>query len=223
MTYCIKEGYRCNCDRGRNINRYSCDEESSSKYQVRVYAYAKGLIKGYNLRNVLDVGCGYGLKLKEIIYPLCDEIVGVDAKHSIEFCKRSHSFGQWFEDDIENTRLKLDRKFDLVICSDVVEHLVDPDKLIKYIKEYCHEGTHVVLSTPERDKIRGRRSSGPPENAAHVREWNMLEFREYLTSRGFRIIKHFLVMEEGVAFMEIIKRVMMLRPLKKCQVVHCQI
>jgi SAM-dependent methyltransferase len=171
----------------------------------------------------LDIGCGFGIKLKEIIVPVCRNIVGIDAKHAIDFCKRSHNFGRWFADDIENPGLELTEKFDLIISADVIEHLVDPDNLIDYIKRFSHKGTEVIISTPERDIVRGEDNLGPSPNRSHVREWNKAEFQKYLSNSGFSVLKHFLVGEIEPNYFELIKKVLLFRPLRKCQLVHCKV
>lgn len=221
--YFIKKGYQCNLDSQGRAIPYVEDKYCSSSYQVKVYTFAKRVIKNHKLKSVLDVGCGFGLKLKQIIHPVCENIVGIDTSHAINFCRQEHHFGKWLEDDIENPSLNLNKRFDLIISSDVVEHLENPDKLLAYIKNYSHNNTHVIISTPERDITRGKNSLGPPANLAHVREWNISEFREYISSRGFKIIKHFLVRESGQTLIEIIKKLLLFRPLKKCQVIYCKI
>lgn len=221
-SYFIKQGYRCNLDAEGNAAVYMCDKHGASVYQVKVYEFARGMIVKHKFRSVLDVGCGFGLKLKRIIYPACSDVVGIDTKHSIDFCKREHSFGRWFEDDIEKPRLKLNDKFDLIISADVIEHLIDPDRLLTYIRGYSHENTNIIISTPERDLVAGKSSYGPPLNKTHVREWNMCEFGKYMGSRGFKIIKHFLVAESGQDLVQILKKVLRLKPLRKVQVVLCR-
>jgi len=221
--YFIKKGYQCNLDSQGHAIPYLDDKYSSSSYQVKVYEFAKRVIKNHKVKSVLDVGCGFGLKLKQIIYPVCNDIVGIDTKHAADFCRKEYNFGKWLEDDIEKPSLKLNKKFDLVISSDVIEHLVDPDRLLSYIKKFCHKNTHIIISTTERDLTRGKKSFGPPSNLAHVREWNMLELEKYISSKGFKIIKHFLIGERGQSLIEIIKKLALFRPLKKCQVIYCKI
>jgi SAM-dependent methyltransferase len=191
-NYYIKTNYNCNFDSKGDAVPYLDTYKNSLIFQYDVYEYAKNVILKNNLTNILDVGCGLGAKLNELIYPVCKDIVGIDTKHSIDACRKKYSFGQWFIDDIENPSLKLDRTFDLIISSDVIEHLVDPDKLLEYIERFSHKDTCIILSTPERDLLRGSNSNGPPSNESHVREWNKSEFNNYLGSKNYRIKDHFI-------------------------------
>jgi glycosyltransferase involved in cell wall biosynthesis/SAM-dependent methyltransferase len=209
-TYFIKKEYQCNLDTKGNANPYFDDVDSSSSFQADVYRFAADVIRKYRLKSVLDIGCGFGIKLSQYIYPLCNDITGIDVEHAIEFCKRKHNFGKWFIDDIEKPSLHLDRQFDLIIAADVIEHLANPDALLEYIKSYCHSNTFIILSTPERDVIRGKDSSGPPLNETHVREWNMSEFHKYICSYGLNVLKSSMAKDKDVSLV------------KSCQVLLCK-
>lgn len=217
----LKTGYKCNLDGQGKAIPYIDDVEGAAVYQLKVYEYAKTVIRRYKLKNVLDIGCGYGIKLKEIIYKECKDLVGIDNDTAIKYCKKFHNFGKWYSDDIENSTLNIDRKFDLIISSDVIEHLVNPNKLIKYIEKYCHCNTHIILSTPDREKIAEQKSLGPPRNIYHVREWSELEFNHYLKKSGFHIKKHFHVSDRISGFKKLIKIFLGLEHQKIIQIVHC--
>jgi predicted TPR repeat methyltransferase len=222
--YFIKQGYLCNFDEKGCAIPYLDNKSSSEMYQTEVYKFAKQVITKNRLRNVLDIGCGFGEKLEEFIYPACSDITGVDAEHSVKFCKQNHAFGKWHVDNIENSSLDINKKFDLIISSDVIEHLINPDKLLFYIKKYSHDNTFIIISTPERDMLRGKNSLGPPENKAHVREWNVSELQRYIESRGFKILKHFLVKDRRrISFYVSRNGINLVMPKQVCQVVYCKL
>ena len=74
----------------------------------------------------------------------------------------------------------------------MIEHLVDPDKLLIAIHTATGPESLILISTPERDRLRGKDCLSSPK-AAHVREWNFAEFAAYLKSRGLTILEHRLV------------------------------
>jgi hypothetical protein len=39
----------------------------------------------------------------------------------------------------------------------------------------------LIISTPERDAVAGKRDYGPPRNTSHYREWNAQEFKSYMS------------------------------------------
>jgi hypothetical protein len=77
-------------------------------------------------------------------------------------------------DEAEASKLKAD----LVICADVIEHLDNPDDLLDFIDDI--DFRLLIISTPERDGQAGKNDFGPPENTSHYREWNAVEFKNYL-------------------------------------------
>ncbi|MCC6598979.1 MAG: class I SAM-dependent methyltransferase [Alphaproteobacteria bacterium] len=195
--YCLPGDYK------ENLVRSTMDMESGStywnaqrlansiNYQYAVYQYAIEQIRKHNFKSVIDVGCGPAMKLS-VVHKACPDvsITGIDQAHPIEFCKTQHKFGQWLVDDFENPDAALAHiKADLVICSDVIEHLIDPDKLLSYIKTRVNPGGMALISTPDRDRHYGPglMKSGHKD---HVREWNFPEFAAYIKSRGWDLIEH---------------------------------
>lgn len=217
--YFLKKGYILNPK--IDPNQYTCDTKTAAIYQVAAYAFGAKIAEKYKIKSILDIGCGYGEKLKRFIFPLCSDVTGIDTSHFITYCKKNYPFGTWILDDIEKPKKKLKRTFDLIIASDIIEHLKNPDTLLTYIKKYAHEKTLIILSTPERDLVRGKKSYGPPENPNHVREWNKEEFAAYISSHGFHILQHFLVEDFQKSFFRRIFNTLMLKKMKTCQVLLC--
>ena len=161
-------------------------------FQYHVYMRGKELVKRHGLKSVLDIGCGPALKLVDLFSPVCNNIVGLDSKDIVYYCREHYNLGRFLPLDIERDDFPLQETFDLVISSDVIEHLVDPDKLLDAIHRASNAQTFILLSTPDRDTLRGKGCLQSPK-AVHVREWNFREFVEYLRSRGFTILEHRLV------------------------------
>lgn len=161
---------------------------SSEVYQWHVYKLAVDLIREHGIRTVLDVGCGPATKLMRLIAPIAD-VIGIDQASAVEFCRRRYDRGTFMVDDFENPAIKLDVAPGLVICSDVIEHIHDPDVLLNYLKRLATPDTLLLLSTPDRERFRGRRALQCPKSE-HVREWSQPELASYLESRGFRILLH---------------------------------
>ncbi|WP_374328365.1 methyltransferase domain-containing protein [Azonexus sp.] len=176
-SFYIKPGYRC---RGE-YNHYD-DMEEEDKWQLEVYLHAYSLMKKHELKSVVDYGCGSGFKLIKYLgefettgYELLDNVNKLRDKYpDRNWCPSSFSENVFFSTD-------------LVICSDVVEHLVDPNQLMFFLER--QDFKYLVLSTPDRNLVRGFEDMGPPANLAHVREWSYIEFRRYV-SDWFDIVDH---------------------------------
>lgn len=229
-NYFIKAGYTPN-DKAVTLDEISGEQYwnkssiySSYYYQFPVYRYAKKLLREKKIKRVIDVGCGTGTKLAFIHKDLPEvAFTGIDQKAAIEYCENNYNFGNWHVDDIENPDESLgDIKAELVICSDVIEHLLNPDVLLVYLKKKVANDGYIVLSTPERDVLRGKSCTNSP-NKFHIREWNLEEFENYLLSSGFRVVEHFLQYPirfgfNRIFFNEVLKRLITGKGLKYNQV-----
>lgn len=241
-NYCIKHDYKIsNCIENINneiLDLWRDDSDIRNYYQYSVYKYCKKLIKRKKLKSVLDIGCGTATKLMKLIYPECKDICGIDRKPIIHACKEKYNLDIFFVDDIENSKFILKKQFDLIICADVIEHLLDPDKLLSYIKNYCHTDTYIIFSTPERDILRGKECNSAPLKSSkyeHIREWNSSEFVNYLNHNNFKIITHKIVkplkfhLNPNQPLAEFLKDLILLlktlvsKKRKSCQLVLCRL
>lgn len=166
---------------------------SSRYFQYHVYQYAAGLIARAGARaNVLDLGCGPATKLAQLAlkYPTAT-YVGIDQASAVDYCKKQHDFGTWYVDDIEHPSFPVTDYADIVICSDVIEHVLDPDRVLAYIEKVSKPGAAIVISTPDRVAMAGDNVCAPL-NKQHVREWSSDEFLQFLDSRGVTVVDSFL-------------------------------
>jgi len=228
--YFIKKGYEVNPvnitnDKVSDVNYWNERRNLAAEvYQFPVYEFLSDYIKENNINRVMDIGCGVGRKLVHIHKQNPDtKIIGIDQDDPIEYCKSKYDFGTWYSDDFENSSLEHDLKSKLIVCSDVIEHLTDPDLLMNYVKGKLDADGTVIFSTPERDALRGIGCNYSP-NIHHVREWNYDEFEKYLVSHGFEVLEHLLqypikMKWNKIFFNEIVKRAINFKPLKYNQVV----
>jgi SAM-dependent methyltransferase len=201
----------------------------SRSYQRQVYVRARDLMRRHGFRSVVDIGCGPATKLIEILKPVASELVGLDTEAAVEYCRRLHGDEVFHAVDLERPALDLNRTFDLVICSDVIEHLEDPDLLLDLLLRLVAPSGLIVLSTPERDGLRGPDSNVPPAALEHVREWNRSEFATYLEERGFAILDHRLLLPLALvrgawirALRIFARQALKGRDLRTCQMVVCR-
>lgn len=188
--YGIDDRYRENViQRGGQYEWTPTRVQYSASYQWQIYRWAAELVRERGLRTVVDVGCGPGIKLNELIAPVAERVIGIDQVSSVDYCKRTYERGSYLVDDLENPTLALGLVPDLVLCIDVIEHLTDPDGLLRYFRQLAGEATLFLVSTPDRERLRGRDSWSSP-NPDHVREWTARELANYLEQNGFAIVEH---------------------------------
>jgi hypothetical protein len=196
--YCIRDGYEA---RGMaatiegDFGDY-WDEARIAKsmdYQWDVYAAARQLADRHGLVSVADLGCGVATKLDHFFGQ--QRPVGFDQATTGGHIRKRFPRVRFRAIDLEQPEaaVSLDERFDLTICCDVIEHLLDPDPLMELLRTRTER--FVVLSTPERDITRGP-GAMRSEKPEHVREWNREEFGTYVRTRGFSVVEHRLVPKE---------------------------
>ncbi|WP_321312880.1 methyltransferase domain-containing protein [Halarcobacter sp.] len=179
-NYFLKDNYK-----SRDKYVHYNDQNETDDWQLEIYLHALGLMKKNKLSKVCDIGCGSGYKL--VTYLGEYKTIGLELDENLDFLKNKYPKKKWLESDFTKN---YDLDVDVLICSDVIEHLVNPNELIEYIKKINFK--YLVLSTPERDLVYPKDSKyldGPPRNPAHQREWNFNEFKDYI-SQYFNIIDH---------------------------------
>lgn len=152
------------------------------------YRTALRLIKKHQLKTVLDVGCGVGHKLMSMLAPHAT-VTGVDQATAVAVARKSHPQGRFVAMNLEKPTPIEGGPFDVILNAGVIEHLLDPDQMLNWVREQCHANSWFIISTAERDVLRGQNNLRSPHED-HVREWNKVEFAAYLESRGFRVIAH---------------------------------
>jgi 2-polyprenyl-3-methyl-5-hydroxy-6-metoxy-1,4-benzoquinol methylase len=154
-------------------------------HQPDVYAFADYLLRVSGRRTVIDIGCGSGRKLLALS---AGKRIGLDYRANIQTCRAAFPQETWVEVDLERGGLPpigdLDASDAVVVCSDVVEHLVNPENLLDMLARLYEQRAIVLVSTPARTRARGADHMGPPGNPAHVREWSLLELERLLEAWG---------------------------------------
>lgn len=180
--YCIKDGYYF-----REFERFFDDTKNTDQYQDEVYRDIRTFLDSHNLKSLLDIGCGSGYKL--IKYFSDVDTIGMEVENTFDFLVLKYPNKRWVKSDFCDSQEKdFQEKVDVVIAVDVIEHLLDPDQLLTFMKSI--DCKYIVLSTPERDRLQPPGSTiGPPTNRRHIREWNFAEFETYV-AMFFNIIEH---------------------------------
>lgn len=120
-------------------NEYTME---SMKLSSRV-AFLKDFIKEYTPKGgrILDVGCGDMYLAKELPEY---EWTGLDAR-------TSGNTGRAINHDIESFPYPVESGFDVVLCTEVLEHVFDPLRITKEIRRLIKPSGTYVLSTPNFD------------------------------------------------------------------------
>ncbi len=156
----------------------------------------------------LDVGCGDGFLMGRLS-PLLRWVVGIDSEsRGVELASaRLEPFANCRVLGASSYRLPFrDSSFDLVTCTDVIEHLNSLEAALSEITRVLDPGGHLVLTTPQwrPERVwdhRHVKEYQPAELSACLETffrnidleyfWPMRWSRWYATRIGWRLIPHF--------------------------------
>ena len=99
---------------------------------------------------ILDLGCGNGAIARALIAEGYD-VFGVDASASGIALANDEIPGRFFVLDVSKGLLPTelaDKRFDVVISTEVIEHLYDPRGVIAFARKILADGGEFIVSTP---------------------------------------------------------------------------
>jgi SAM-dependent methyltransferase len=107
---------------------------------------------------VCDVGCGNGLYSIVLKEQIDCHLVGVDgSNYALDKAKKIGFDEAHYVGDLSNDSLPFaDESYDLVICKDVLEHLLDPSHLVSEISRIIKPGGYCLLHVPNHFPLIGR-------------------------------------------------------------------
>ncbi len=150
-------------------------------------------IRPLNIDSVLDVGCGEGFTLARLQKEkIGKEFEGIEYDDgAIELGKKLYPRLKITRGDIYSLPYKTN-SFDLVVCTEVLEHLTEPKKayreLLRVSKKY------VLISVPNEPFFTIQRMArfqnilhlgAHPE---HIKRWTLFAFTKFIKVRGVKLI-----------------------------------
>jgi 2-polyprenyl-3-methyl-5-hydroxy-6-metoxy-1,4-benzoquinol methylase len=150
----------------------------------------KELIRPLQFDTVLDVGCGQGSFLVELQQEFPHiQIRGTDISPSaVRLVQERVPQGEFFV--LDASQEHLDQQFDLIVCSEVLEHIPDDVSALRHIAQMTRK--YLVIST-----IQGRMRKIEPEAWGHVRNYARGELVRKVQQSGLEVVK---VIEWGFPF-----------------------
>ena len=122
----------------------STDSLAAHKY---ILPKVLSLIPRGNL-TIMDIGCGNGYmagKLAAMGY----NVIGVDsAEDGIAIAKQKYPDASFYCRSAYDDLVQICRSVDLVLASEIIEHLYWPSRFLKNIHKVLKKGGYVILTTP---------------------------------------------------------------------------
>lgn len=156
------------------------------------YSSLVSLAKPLKVESILDAGCGEGFTMDKLLKSgVGKKIEGIEhAKDSLSFGKKLFPSLIFRQGSIYELPYK-DNFFDLIICTEVLEHLEDPTKAIKEMLRVSKK--YLIISVPNEplfmlsNLLRGKNLSRLGNDVGHINHWNPLSLKKYLSKNKVKI------------------------------------
>lgn len=149
-------------------------------------------------KRVLDIGCGNGYLCK-ILSENNVECVGIEpTPEAIDYAKTFAPKSQFYVRSCYDNPVNSDLgKFDVVISTEVIEHLYFPRKLVEFAKAHLKSNGVLILTTPDYGSYwrnlmiaianRWDKHHTPLWDGGHIKFWSKTTLEELFESTGFHI------------------------------------
>src|ERR1035437_6082749 len=135
--------------------------------------------------SILDVGCGEGFTLNRLKEKgIGKKLEGLEyLKAAIELGKKTYPDIKIIQGSIYELPYK-DNLFDLVLCTEVLEHLEEPEKALKELVRVSKK--YLVISVPNEpffmlaQLVRGKNWSRLGNDIEHINHWTMFNFSKFV-------------------------------------------
>lgn len=161
QRYNTKEGYREDTyweDRHRKFEGdfravASYSEEESFRYPrqrdqlLEILAKHDIKIEG---RNAVEFGCGNGFWGGVMLSNGASSYTGIDiSPTAVDYCRRTYPSGTFLRHHLGESQVNMSRTFDLVFSIDVTQHVVERDKLMRFLNDMqdCAEPGSLIFCT----------------------------------------------------------------------------
>lgn len=142
---------------------------------------------------VLEAGCGEGEVTNFLHYQIPGSITAFDvsekvinqAKEHYQNCDVTFKVGSIYE-------IPVNEKYDLVVCSEVLEHLENPELALEQLKKAGKE--YIICSVPREpiwrilNMLRGKYWKDLGNTPGHINHWSKRSFITFLKENGCEIV-----------------------------------
>jgi len=128
---------------------YGWDDEGTDAHGY-LYPTLYEMLIEHKGKRILDVGCGNGVIASRLLADGFD-VYGIDASETgINIASKKHS-DRFFVQDVSSEQLPNELRsiqFDVIISTEVIEHLYAPRSYMQLIRNTLKDGGEVIISTP---------------------------------------------------------------------------
>jgi len=181
---------------GKNYSVWGADEkneellvESSKKIHFRYLLSKLRKFTAFRNRTLLDIGTGKGYLMEVAKDMGFKEVYGLELSKFASGIAKKKFPGKIFNSEIG--KLKTDKRFDVIVMTDLIEHLPRVKQDFDNISRHLKDGGYIIMTTPNSDSITRRLSP---------KKWFQYKFEHviYFNKRSMKfLLKDFDILRLG--------------------------
>ncbi len=155
-------------------------------------------IRRLKFNSLIDVGCGDGFLANLIKSQFPDKkISGTDVSNKILIIN-SEKYPEidFYQSDITSNSFNIEKHYDIVVCSEVIEHLVEWKTSLKYLSVLLKKEGYLILTTQSGKKYKSDINNG------HINHFELQILENELSKYGIKFINSF---KKGFPFLNMQK------------------
>lgn len=157
------------------------------------------ILAALQVKRLLDLGCGNGTLTKHFVKLGC-EIVGCEPDATgVELAMKNVPGAKFFKCGVYDSPNHNDLgKFDVVVSTEVIEHLFLPRRLVEFAREVLTPRGYLVLSTPYHGYLKNLSicflnkwdfHHCSLQDGSHIKFWSHRTIRELVESENFEVVR----------------------------------
>ena len=180
-----------------NVSDYGWNNAQAPESCSYIFPRIMKIIETLQPKRVLDLGAGNG-NLVQHIYNSGFEVVGVEYdKNGVEISREllpQVNFYNYGVQDEPDKLLETESPFDLVVSTEVIEHLYSPHLLVEYASKVLNPNGYLILSTPYHGYLKNMALSVFNKwdkhftalwHGGHIKFWSEQTLSKLLIDNGF--------------------------------------
>jgi len=175
---------------------YKFNDAAASHTNAYLSPLILALCRKHNATSILDLGCGNGALVKDLTAARF-HVVGCDPSESgIYYAQQAVPQSRFYQLGVYDDPKQIEEdNFDVVVSTEVVEHLFYPRYLPRFAKAKLKSGGLVILSTPYHGYIKNLVLSLTNKwdshhtalwDGGHIKFWSCRTLTTLLEEEGFR-------------------------------------
>lgn len=173
--------------------------QAASRYRASTIVSLLSELEGVAEQNrIIDVGCGLGVLLKMLQQFGFSDVLGVEAIPSVVDRLHEEEIPAVLGDVEQGVPSVLDGTADVVVCSEVLEHLYDPACALGEMRRWLRPAGWLVVSVPNAYRLgqRLRMLAGRPITdvsvvGGHIKHFHWDTLPAMVEGEGFRVERRF--------------------------------